>query len=189
MQKQVICATGNQVKFDVISAALAPLGVILLQKKLELTEIQATSVGDVARFTAQRAFELLRTDVITTDAGCSIEALRGFPGPYIKYVNEWFTADDYLRLMQGQQNRNASFQEALGCCKAGKESVVFVRDLPGTLAQKAGAKSTYTSFNEIFIPEGFDKVSSEIAPDKIVLWAQKTEDPNFWQHVADYFLK
>jgi len=105
MDYTLIYVTGNSVKFDVALKTFTDTGVVLLQKKLDTPEIQSKSVQEVAMYSARWASKELNRPVIVTDAGFYIEALKGFPGPFIKFVNEWFSADDYINLMKDKTNR------------------------------------------------------------------------------------
>lgn len=38
--------------------------------------------------------------------------LGGLPGPHMKFINEWFTPQDFLNLMQGKVGRTISFENS-----------------------------------------------------------------------------
>ena len=93
--------TGNRFKFHVAQQALLGTELVLEQNRLAVPEIQSNSVRDIAEFSAQWASTQLDHPFIVTDAGFYIDALNGFPGPFVKYVNQWFSVEDLLRLEHG----------------------------------------------------------------------------------------
>jgi XTP/dITP diphosphohydrolase len=48
-----------------------------------------------------------------TDTFWEIEAINGFPGAYMKYVNEWFSADHFINIMKGEKNRKAKATDSV----------------------------------------------------------------------------
>jgi XTP/dITP diphosphohydrolase len=184
--KKIVFVTGNEYKFQVAQKALAGLPIKLIQKKLETPEIQSTKVTEIASFSAKWAADKLKKPVFLSDAGYYIEALNGFPGPFIKCTNSWLTAEDYLRLMKGKKNRKVITKDCIAYCEPGSKPITFCGKALGTIAQKVGKKGT-TSINEIYIPEGFNKVESEI-PRKQMLsfWGKRGAH---WQAFAKYLKK
>ncbi|MBU2037195.1 non-canonical purine NTP pyrophosphatase [Patescibacteria group bacterium] len=184
--KPIFFITGNNFKFQVAKKALAGIGVELIQKELDTPEIQSVSVEEVASFSAKWASDLLKEAVIVSDAGYYIEALNGFPGPFIKYINEWLSADDILRLMAGKENREVTVKDCLAYCEPGKKPVIFCDSAKGAIANKKGGKGR-TSINEIFVPEGYDKVESDIPWDEMKeFWAKNLKH---YKLLAEYLKK
>jgi len=170
--KSIFFITGNAYKFQIAQEALSDAGTELIQKELETPEIQSTSIEEIASFSVKWASDLLKEPVIVSDAGYYIEALNGFPGPFIKYINEWLNADDILRLMAGKENRKVEVKDCLAYCEPGKKPVLFCDFARGRIANKKGSKGN-TSINEIFIPEGEDRTESDIPWDEMKeFWAK-----------------
>ncbi len=186
MDNTLIYVTGNNVKFDVASKVFTDTGIVLLQKKLETPEIQSKSVQEVAMYSASWASEQLNKPVIVTDAGFYIEALNGFPGPFIKFVNEWFSVDDYVNLMQGKANRTIIIQDCLAYCYPGKKPVAFIGSYIGRLANQPGKKCD-NPIEQLFIPEGYDVPISEIpAEEMISYWSNGEIMNNFKEYIFSY---
>jgi len=93
--------------------------------------------------------------------------LNGFPGPFIKFVNQWFSAEDYVNLMQGKTNRTIIIQDCLAYCTPGEEPVIFTGEYRGQLASEP-SKSFGTSIEKLFIPEGFNAPISDIPEEEMV---------------------
>jgi XTP/dITP diphosphohydrolase len=167
MDYTLIYVTGNSVKFDVALKTFTNTGIVLLQKKLDTPEIQSKSVQEVAMYSARWASKQLNRPVIVTDAGFYIEALNGFPGPFIKFVNDWFSADDYINLMKDKTNRTIIIQDCLAYCHPDEEPLVFTGTYRGKLANQPS--SIYgTSIEKVFIPDGFDVPISDIPAEKMI---------------------
>ena len=166
-EKNLVYVTSNELKFKVAQQSLRGSGILLERKSLDTPEIQSTRVEEIAEWSAIWACEHLKQPVVVSDVGYYIEALNGFPGPFIKYVNDWFTADDYLNLLQGKSNRKATIQDCLAYCRPDEKPVIFSQFYRGEIAIKPGRKKG-TPINQVFIPEGFSKPISEIPPDQMV---------------------
>jgi len=159
--------TGNDFKFKIAAKAFEDSGFELLQKSLDTPEIQSEDLSEIASFSAKWAAGILDHPVFLTDAGCFIEALNGFPGPFIKYINNYLSAQDFLNLMNGKKNRKVVFKDCLAYCEPDKEPILFFSSGEGEMAIKPGKKGD-TPINEIFIPKGFDCPESEIPREKMV---------------------
>ncbi|MFD3157275.1 non-canonical purine NTP pyrophosphatase [Haloimpatiens sp. FM7330] len=167
MDNTLIYITGNDVKFNVASQVFMNTKITLLQKDLDPPEIQSKNVQEVAMYSAVWASKQLNQPVIVTDAGFYIEALNGFPGPFIKFVNEWFSADDYINLMKNKTNRTLIIQDCLAYCYPNEKPVIFTGSYKGELAYQP-SKKCGTSIEQIFIPEGFDVPISDIPEEKMI---------------------
>lgn len=187
--KTISFVTGNQYKLQVAQEALGKMGIKVVQEKLETPEIQSADVAEISSFSARWAADKLGKPVVLTDVGYYIEALNGFPGPFIKYINKWLTSVDLLKLMEGKENRKVTVKVCLAYCEPGKEPVTFLCEIKATIAQKAVkiVNGWSTPINEIFIPEGYDKVESEIPREEMVKFWAKGEA--YWEKLADYLLK
>ena len=151
--------TGNDQKWESATTLLAPLGVALVRATYALPEIQSLSVQEVAAEAARLACGKVNGPVMVTDAGYYFEGLGGFPGPFVKYMNQTLTAEDFLRLMQGKTNRRVTIREALAYCEPEGEPVVFVSEQRATVAVEAGLGAT--TMDRILVLEGFEQVVGE----------------------------
>ena len=182
--KEIIYVTGNNLKFDVAKKKIAGFGFDLVQKKLETPEIQSMDVKEVASFSAKWASDKLRKAVAVTDAGFYIEALNGFPGPFIKYINKWLTAEGILNLMRGKEDRGVEVRACLGYCEPGEEPVAYTGVSKGRLALVPAGKRT-TPIDELFIPDGYDRPASEIPWEEMAkFWGEGADGT--WKQLAEY---
>ena len=184
--KQIAYVTGNSLKFNVAKKALENSDIELIQEKLETPEIQSENGEEVAAFSAKWASEKLGKPVIVSDFGVYIEALNGFPGPFIKYINHWLTSEDIIRLMNGKENRKITERDYLAYCEPGTEPVVFVGENFGNITTKLGQiKYRGYTLDQIFIPDGFDRVQSEIPEEQMIeFW----NSGKVWEKLTQYLI-
>jgi XTP/dITP diphosphohydrolase len=143
----------------------------LEQKRLAVPEIQSNSVQEIAEYSAQWASRQLDQSFIVQDAGFYIDALNGFPGPFIKYMNQWFNTDDLLRLMDGRAYRRITVQDCLVYVASGQPPVSFIGTHQGTLATSPGP-STGTPIERLFIPQGYETPISEFSAEaQVSYWS------------------
>lgn len=176
----LIYVTGNGLKFEVARRALQGSGIRLERKSLHVPEIQSDRVEEIAEWSAVWASRQLDQPVAVMDTGYYIEALNGFPGPFIKFVNEWLSADDYLNLMREKENRRrVTIRDCLAYCHPGGEPAIFCQTHRGELATKPGRRGG-TPMDQIFIPEGYWIPVSEIPPDEILAYWSRAA---IWQEL------
>jgi XTP/dITP diphosphohydrolase len=113
MKNPLLYATGNPTKFRTAVKICETYGVALEQASLEIPEIQDDDGEIIARDKALRIFEQLQKPVVITDDSWLIPGLKGFPGPYMKYVNHTFTAEDWLRLTLPLTDRRIILRQAV----------------------------------------------------------------------------
>jgi non-canonical purine NTP pyrophosphatase (RdgB/HAM1 family) len=99
--------TGNQIKINFAKKQLDKYNIEIEQVRLEIDEIQSEDKFAVTTDKAQKAFEILKSPLFVTDTFWEIPALNGFPGAYMKYVNKWFSSEDFLALMKNKENRTS----------------------------------------------------------------------------------
>ncbi len=70
MSFNLIYVTGNQAKYLTAKKYFEPLGVDVVQKKLDIPEIQSDKIEEVALDKAQKAFNILKQPLIVNDTSC-----------------------------------------------------------------------------------------------------------------------
>ena len=80
---------------------------------LECPEFRHSDVGEIARGKARFAYGHLGRPLIVDDTAFSVKALKGFPGPYAAYVLDTIGNRGILRLLEGVEERRASFETAI----------------------------------------------------------------------------
>src|SRR5579859_138128 len=122
--------TGNTPKFNNANIVLKQYGLQLTQADIPVVEIQSHSLKEIAKYKAQQAYAQVKKPVVVKDDGWYFTALKGFPGSYMHYINEWLSPEDFLRLLKPYKNHEIIFKDAL-CYKDEKEEKVFTSSIKG----------------------------------------------------------
>jgi XTP/dITP diphosphohydrolase len=126
-----------------------------------LPEIQASTCGKVAAFSASYAANKLNCPVVKSDAGFYVEALGGLPGPYSTYFDRQIGVDKFLELLKDETNRHARIELAWAYCEPGGIPKVFSDGTAGIIARQPCGKSSRW-VDKFFIPDGETKTISAI---------------------------
>ncbi|HSX07300.1 MAG TPA: non-canonical purine NTP pyrophosphatase [Candidatus Saccharimonadales bacterium] len=183
----VLFATGNADKLRSARLVCAEFGIEITQQLLDVAEIQAEDGEAVVRDKAAKAFALLKKPVIVSDDSWVIPALNGFPGPYMKSINEWFTPEDLFRLTKPLENREiilrqyAVFQDEHG-------QHLFALDIAGTMLRVPRTLSGKP--NETLVTfDGKRSVAEFHAEDKSPLEGRQTVWHELAPWLKNYFAK
>lgn len=134
--RQLIFSTGNSQKFGKGQETCSQYDIELIQKELDIDEVQSEDTEYVARRKAETAYQLVKQPVIISDDAWKVFGLNGFPGTYAKSVNTWFTADDYLRLTKDLADRRITLVQTLVYQDRDRQQL-FTRETVGTLLKDA----------------------------------------------------
>lgn len=181
--KQIYFVTSNSYKFSLAKNYFDTSGVFeLIQEPMETPEIQSKSSEEIARYSAIWAANVLNKPVICTDAAFSIKSLNGFPGPFVKYINEWLSPNDIIRLMSGIGNRSAEFIDILALAYPDGSSGTFIRRTKGAVAERVYQSNSKWTIDSLFIPDGFNKpLSAMDNEEKNRVW-----DQTIWKDLAQH---
>ncbi|MDD1670251.1 MAG: RdgB/HAM1 family non-canonical purine NTP pyrophosphatase [Methanomicrobiales archaeon] len=94
---------------------------------LECPEFRHSDIGEIAKGKAQFAYDQLDRPLIVDDTAFFVKALRGFPGPYAAYVLDTIGYQGILRLLEGVEERGASFETAIAY--ADRDGICIFRGL------------------------------------------------------------
>ncbi len=103
MSRALTFVTTNPIKFQVAAESLPDY--ILEQYEMDLQEIQSNDGQVIVLHKAEQAYAQLQKPVIVSDDTWDLPGLNGFPGPYMKDMNAWFTAEEFLNLTQSLKDR------------------------------------------------------------------------------------
>lgn len=135
MTLTVLCATTNDHKFGIGQSVLSEYDISLVQRLVEIDEIQGENAELIVRDKAAKAYAALLEPVIVTDTIWEIAALGGFPGAYMKSINHWFEPQDFIDLMSHKTDRRVVVHEYLAYCD-GNQTVVFNGSIPGVISDR-----------------------------------------------------
>ena len=180
--------TSNTGKFNYAVQQLDAYGIQLEQKSLDVMEIQSESVEDIAQHKAASAYEILQAPLLVNDAHWNIPALNGFPGPYMAYVDRWFSPDDFLRLMTDVDDRRVILTEVV-VYHDHYQSKVFTGSVAGVILEAASGQSQRHSFDPVVSfrsdKKSLSQAHSEALPtmqNGLLMW----RDFAAWYSSADF---
>lgn len=134
-------ASSNKDKVNIAKHACSSAGIKLEQAIIDIDEIQGEDPIPIITDKARRAYEILGKPLVVSDDTWDIPALNGFPGPYMKSINSWFSSDDFIRLMHGITNRKIILHQYLAFIdEDGVE--IFTADLSGIVLNEAKGNDT-----------------------------------------------
>ncbi|MFX1565001.1 MAG: non-canonical purine NTP pyrophosphatase, partial [Promethearchaeota archaeon] len=104
-QPLLLFVTGNKNKFAEAQKITKRAGIRIEQFRERPTEIQSSSLRDIARHSCQEVLKQIQQPLFVEDAGMFINRFNGFPGPYSSYVLKTVNNSGLLKLMEGEKNR------------------------------------------------------------------------------------
>lgn len=145
----IIFVTGNTNK---AREARSILGFEIETADLEIYEIQAIEVSEVAKDKARRAYEILKRPLIVEDTGLYIKDYNNFPGALVKWMIKYMGRDEVARLFSGK----SVTAECCICYYDGNETEIFKGRINGKISPEPLGDSGF-GWDPIFIPEGYEK--------------------------------
>ncbi|WP_018351965.1 non-canonical purine NTP pyrophosphatase [Longispora albida] len=166
---KILFVTGNVNKIPIAQGHLDAFGVEVEQIKLDLDEIQSTSVEVVARHKAVAAFAAVGQPLFVEDSGMFIDEFGGWPGPMVKQLVTAVGARGLTHLADLTTGRACSFIATLAYVDENGTVHTFTEHgEPGTIASTPavdGAFGTWSPLWDVFIPPGAD-VPLSILPEQ-----------------------
>jgi XTP/dITP diphosphohydrolase len=129
-------------------------------------EIQSDSIRDIAQTAVTNAFKQTGLPIFVEDAGLSITALEGFPGPYAAYVFKTIHNKGILKLMENVADRHAEFQSFIAYLDSNQtHPECFSGESKGTITKTERTEHGKSGFgfDPIFLPDGSGKTFAEMA--------------------------
>eukprot|EP01023_Acetabularia_acetabulum_P010536 TRINITY_DN14793_c1_g4_i1.p2 TRINITY_DN14793_c1_g4~~TRINITY_DN14793_c1_g4_i1.p2 ORF type:complete len:256 (+),score=60.45 TRINITY_DN14793_c1_g4_i1:67-834(+) len=160
---EIVFATGNQKKLLEVKAILSageevPFNIVA--KKIDLPELQGDP-EDIAKEKAKIASEQMKGGVLVEDTCLCYNALKGLPGPYIKWFLDKTGHEGLVKLLEGYEDKSGYAQCTFAYCEGpGAEAHVFVGKTNGLIVPPRGPPDF--GWDPIFLPEGYDETYAEM---------------------------
>jgi XTP/dITP diphosphohydrolase len=179
--------TGNADKYASAEHVSAEYGVNLSQASPDIDEVQSEDSEYIARMKAEAAYQLLKHPVIISDDSWEIPGLNGFPGPYMKSMNHWLSADDFLRLTSPLTDRRVFLIKLLVYKDVSIEKVVS-HTVEGTILTEARGNSDSPWTKVVTMPGDNGKTIAEVYEAKLQLSQRKSAQVwhDFFAWYKDY---
>jgi XTP/dITP diphosphohydrolase len=182
---EVVCITGNKNKMAITQKVFSQYKIDLKQENIETPEIQSFSTQEIAEYSAEYGANFLKKPVIKTDVGYYIEALNGFPGPFVKYICQWFSVDDLLKMAEIKKDRRVIIRETIAFCEPGKKAVSFTGEVKGKLALKPQGEGTI--FDQLLILDGFNRPQGMLSKKDLLNYWDKNH--GYYHDLAKYIAR
>ena len=177
---KVYYITKNKRKIERAKKICLNSSIEIEQIYIKTPEIQSTDSMEIAQYSAKFAGEKLGKPVIKLDVSFYINGLNGFPGPFIKYINQWLKPEYILKMLEGAKDRSCYWTDSLAFYNKGQIKV-FTANEEGTIADKARGKNGW-GMDKIFIPKGQTKTKAELS-DKERL---KISNKGHWEQFINF---
>lgn len=129
--------TGNAKKLSEVRAILGNV-VDLQSRAVDSPEIQGT-VEEIASDKCSRAAEVVGGPVLTEDTSLEFNALKGLPGPYIKYFLTSLGHEGLNNLLAAYEDKSAFAVCTFAFCAGpGQKPILFQGRTPGKIVPARG---------------------------------------------------
>ncbi|CAJ1405472.1 unnamed protein product [Effrenium voratum] len=145
MPQPLVFVTGNAKKLEevrqILSAGSEELPFDVTSQKVDLPELQGATAEEIAKEKCKLAAEHVKGPVMCEDTSLCYHALKGLPGPYIKWFLEKLGHDGLNKLLAGYEDKSAYAQCVFTLCAGpGKEVRVFDGRTEGRIVEARGPK-------------------------------------------------
>ena len=138
--------TTNDHKLLAATEVCSQFGIKLIRHNLELQEIQADNGEAIALHKVRQAYDKLISPVVITDDSWLIPGLNGFPGPYMKYMVDWLSIEDFVRLTSQLKDRRIILRQIIAY-QDDRQAKVFSLDIEGVLLTEPRGASPIPHFS------------------------------------------
>lgn len=166
-QRSLTFVTGNAKKLEEVRAILGnsfPLEII--SHKLDLPELQG-EVDEVSIKKCQEAARRLQRPVVVEDTSLCFNALKGLPGPYIKWFLEKLEPEGLNTLLAGWEDKSAvavcTFAYCDGKCED-LDVLLFQGRTNGKIVPPRGSRSF--GWDCCFQPDGENLTYGELPKER-----------------------
>ena len=152
-----VLVTGNRGK---ISEARLALGWEIEAVEVDLPEIQGLDLLEILQEKAEAAWEMVQRPLVVEEAGLSLVAMNGFPGPLVKWMLEAVGAAGIARTAHALGDPRAVARCTL-LYRDAERSVVVEGNTPGTLVLPGRGEHGF-GWDPVFLPDGETRTFAEL---------------------------
>lgn len=182
----ILFATGNSDKYRTAQTVLMSHGLEIKRCVMDIDEIQGEDPLVILKDKVTKAFDQVQKPVLVSDDSWNIVGLNGFPGPYMKSINHYFTAENFIDLTKNLSNKTVYLHQHLAF-NNGHETVIFTGNTKASLldAPKGDHK---VSWMRVVSLDGDDGLSlaQVVNHDKDMLSSRKAQAKVFIDFVDWY---
>ena len=171
--------TSNEIKVLAAKSVCDSFALHFDNQSLDFVEIQADNGEIIAQHKAEQAYALLNQPIVITDDSWLIPGLNGFPGAYMKQVNDWFAPDDWLRLTRDLDDRRMILRQII-VYQDEHGQQLFSSDLEAMLLTEARSNSGIKHFSIISFDGGVHSAAEMVESGQSAI----KDLPNSWHDLC-----
>jgi non-canonical purine NTP pyrophosphatase (RdgB/HAM1 family) len=158
----ITLVTGSPKKLAEVSAILGAENI--QNAKLDLPEIQSMDLREIVLKKVREAFTAVGGPVMVDDISASVEGLRGFPGPFVKFWDQQVTWDHTLEeLLQNEDSSRRMKITAMVAYKDAEQEIVVEEFVEGHLRPRTEGEGW--GFDFFFVPDGYEQTYAQMGFD------------------------
>ncbi len=150
--------TGNSRKYEEVRDLLAP--ILVEQISMRLDEIQELDPRKIIEHKLSQARAAGFGECIVEDSALYLDALNGFPGPLVKWLEDAVGLVKISELTEALGNSKARVETIVGYFDGISRCEYFTGSLNGEIVKPRGEKDF--GYGTIFVPEGHCKTFGEM---------------------------
>lgn len=155
----ITLVTGNPRKLAEVAAILGADNI--QNAKLDLPEIQSLDLREIVLKKVGEAFTAVGGPVMVDDISASVEGLRGFPGPFVKFWEQQVTWDHTLDELLPNENSSRRMKvTAMVAYKDADHEIVVEEVTEGHLRPRTEGEGW--GFDFFFVPDGYEQTYSQM---------------------------
>ena len=160
MKKEIYFVTSNKSKWEEYSNRFKEKGYTLIQSEENLEEGRSMDIRDIVMLKIEQAKKKFPgKKILVDDRGFFIDALNGFPGPYVKLMLNTIGYKGISKIMAGDSNRKACFLTGVGYFD-GKDTQCYVEEEVGFITNTVRGKNI-RGWTDILKIYGYAPISSK----------------------------
>ena len=171
--------TSNIHKFQEARRVLSEYKIATAKLRVGAVEIQDDNLENIAEASVLDAVKNCGLPIFVEDAGLFIEALKGFPGPYSKYVYNTVGVKGILKLMKNIEKRSAYFQSVIAFSSPDEQPICFRGKVDGKISLQERGTSGF----------GYDPIFEPTAGDGRTFAEMTLNEKNGYSHRAEALRK
>ncbi|KAI9585874.1 inosine triphosphate pyrophosphatase [Glossina fuscipes] len=165
MSKPITFVTGNAKKLEELIAILGPnFPRKIVSQRIDLPELQG-EILDIAVKKCKKAALCVNGPVLVEDTSLCFNALRGLPGPYIKWFLEKLEPEGLHKLLSSWDDKSAQAICTLAFAESQQsEPQIFQGITEGVIVEPRGSRDF--GWDPIFQPIGYNMTYAEMPKEE-----------------------
>ncbi|XP_058119795.1 inosine triphosphate pyrophosphatase [Anopheles ziemanni] len=165
MSRPISFVTGNAKKLEEVRAILGSrFSREIIAVKLDLPELQG-EIDDICKRKCLEAARQVKGPVMVEDTCLCFNALKGLPGPYIKWFLDKLGPEGLHKLLEGWEDKSAQAVCTFAyASEPDGEVILFQGRTDGDIVYPRGSRDF--GWDPIFQPKGFEQTYAELPKEK-----------------------